>query len=233
MLLWLTCAATAHAQEQPRPLAAQPQRLEHTVKRGDTLWDLARTYLNNPFLWPAIYDVNRSVVENPHWIQPDQNLIIIIPPLPAEKESAVVVLAKSSTSERASVTSRTRFYLRPDTTSTATLASAETPALRGVEPGEFHAAPWLADPDQLPIRGSLFEPAAAALESQQASTTLHRYDRVFLRYHGNTRPKAGAVLLVVKVGRSIDGYGRIIQPTGVVRVDSTYSSTMLGLVTQQ
>ncbi len=27
----------------------------HVVQRGDTLWDLARQYLNNPYLWPQIW----------------------------------------------------------------------------------------------------------------------------------------------------------------------------------
>ena len=42
----------------------------HVVRRGDTLWDLARAYLDNPFMWRLIYDANRDVVENPHWIYP-------------------------------------------------------------------------------------------------------------------------------------------------------------------
>ena len=32
----------------------------HIVERGDTLWDLSKRYLNNPFLWPQIWDKNRS-----------------------------------------------------------------------------------------------------------------------------------------------------------------------------
>src|SRR5207244_380736 len=26
----------------------------HIIKKGDTLWDLARTYLGDPYLWPQI-----------------------------------------------------------------------------------------------------------------------------------------------------------------------------------
>src|SRR5690606_22331106 len=64
-------AAPVRAQEPPLT-----QQREHVVRRGDTLWDLAGHYLGNPFLWPMIYEANRSVVEDPHWIYPEERLVI-------------------------------------------------------------------------------------------------------------------------------------------------------------
>ena len=67
-------AAPGPAESQPAEQAAgEPPRPEvHTVRRGDTLWDIAEEYFGGGWHYRAIVRENRGKIRDPHWIYPDQ-----------------------------------------------------------------------------------------------------------------------------------------------------------------
>jgi hypothetical protein len=49
---------------------------KHQVRTGDTLWDIASLFLNNPWCWPEVWKPNQSLINNPHWIYPGQIIVL-------------------------------------------------------------------------------------------------------------------------------------------------------------
>lgn len=60
---------------QPVPLASGAPD-EYVVQEGDTLWDIAATFLRDPWYWPEVWYVNPQV-ENPHLIYPGDVLALV------------------------------------------------------------------------------------------------------------------------------------------------------------
>ncbi len=49
----------------------------HTVKRGDTLWDISSIFLTSPWRWPELWGMNKAQIANPHLIYPGQVLRLV------------------------------------------------------------------------------------------------------------------------------------------------------------
>lgn len=62
------------ARKQIKLKASHP--LQYTVKRGDTLWDIASLFLKDPWYWPEIWEHNPQI-HNPHRIYPGDVLTLV------------------------------------------------------------------------------------------------------------------------------------------------------------
>ncbi len=56
------------------PAPADDQQV-HIVVKGDTLWNLAKKFYGDPYLWPQLWERNRYI-QDAHWIYPGDPLVI-------------------------------------------------------------------------------------------------------------------------------------------------------------
>lgn len=62
----------------PTSAISDTEGRDHSVIKGDTLWDITQEYLANPFFWPKVWQYNPQV-ENPHLIYPGDRIRIPSP----------------------------------------------------------------------------------------------------------------------------------------------------------
>ena len=59
-----------------RPATTAPKVRTYTVKKGDTLWGIAKKYYGNGAKYPTIYDANKDKIKNPNLIYAGQVLTL-------------------------------------------------------------------------------------------------------------------------------------------------------------
>ncbi len=73
-ILLLLLALSPHTMAKARCEFLRTAPDSHQVKTGDTLWQIAATFLENPWCWNEVWELNRTQIRDPHWIYPGQTI---------------------------------------------------------------------------------------------------------------------------------------------------------------
>jgi hypothetical protein len=198
------------------PLGAD--EVEHVVKKGDTLWDLAKEYLKDPFKWPEVFSRNSDIVENPQWIYPGENIRI------PRGEVKPEVLAKIDTRAVPAAPPRTVFAATPGMYSDRVQSDGSVigrVGSYGVPRGEIDSAPYgdrKGGPSGAGRLAAAYDRPGIAAPDGENRFQLH--DRVFVKMPVGVSGTPGQLLLVYRLGDEISDDAQLVIPTGIVRVES-------------
>jgi hypothetical protein len=223
----LAVAAAAASAQQP---AEPQQQREHVVRRGDTLWDLARTYLGDPFKWPSIFEANRNVVENPHWIYPAERLMI--PPLQRQAR----LLPQDLQHDPIGYPLRPAVEPLPEQTrqvpGTPTVVATVDVRRPLMTVGQYLSMPWIAAPHESAPAARITRKADPASGPGRLAESLLPNDRVHVDLAGLT-VSAGDTLLVARAGRQVGAWGRVMEPLGLLRVEAVAGGEVVARLVAQ
>jgi LysM repeat protein len=240
----LLASPVARAQE---PVTATPG--SHTVAEGETLWEIAQMYYGDPLLWPEIYRLNTAVVEDPHWIYPGEvlNLSQLIAQGEPERQAAdtlapgdtlavdTAMVAEPPPLGDTTETQVSMFDTRanPQQQVERSLAIYLEQPYRPLRRGEFYSAGFLTEEEDLPwarvVRGT-DRPSVASLEFR-GQTQL--YGEIALLPASDASYHVGDSLLVARIDRTLDNWGDVVVPSGIVRITEIQPQQILGELVAQ
>jgi hypothetical protein len=70
-------ADLAAIEDQPSSMVVPDYPERYVVVKGDTLWDISKRFLNDPWLWPSVWHINPGI-RNPHLIYPGDVIVMYI-----------------------------------------------------------------------------------------------------------------------------------------------------------
>lgn len=237
----LSVAAVASAQQPPAPAGQQAQQpapasvpATHVVQPGETLWALAQRYFGDPLLWPEIYRLNTNVIEDPAWIFPGEELRLVAPEEPPAELAAapanVAVVPSGDTGQAAQrevvpapVPNAPTVFARqtgagPVRSGGRSLTFVGDTAYRAVRAGEYYSAGFVTEGERLNtgvLLGTLETPAIRRATNRSTATV---FTDVLIRPPAGDSLRRDDLVLAVRRGREIRGFGEVMVPTGLVRI---------------
>lgn len=217
------------------PASAAAQGAEprtHTVKAGDTLWDLAQLYLGDPFRWPEIYRRNQSTIQDPNLIYPDQVIIISgevepTPGTPADTAVSVPVDTDSlyMDSTGAAVLQATPPSMTIFNPDRFRVVRGERQALRIQEPasavrvGDYLQAPFMWEAGGVVGAGRVIEGSSTdGIGITNTQRPIQYMEDVWVQLPQGLQAEPNTRVLIFRYGPTVEGLGRVVVPTGIVRL---------------
>jgi len=252
---------TSQAAPAPAPLGQLPAT--HVVATGETLWSIAQLYYSDPLLWPEIYRLNTSLIDDPHWIYPGEELSL------ASGSVATVPPSQQGPGDtvHAVPTPDTVVAVGPDTTMLDTTGVVEAPPppaeptegyqtifdrrrtatqevrdvlrayanqpYRPLRRGEFYAAGFLTEQQRLPYGRVLGNTSIPAIPRLTDRSTAMTFDQISIQPPRDASYHVGDSLLMVRIDRDISGWGGVVVPVGVARVTELQRRQVLADVIMQ
>lgn len=216
------------------PLCAQQQGESadtHVVKKGETLWTLAKQYLGDAFLWPEIYRLNTGKIEDPHWIYPGEALKLpgatgaatnSAPPSASAPAGATAAPVSTRPVPRRQQPARRMTVFNPDFNKVAQTARGGLnlrAAPNAVRLGEFLASPFVTPRGGPADAGALEEATeAVGINMTVANRPIQYLEPVFVQLPKGVSGNINDEYLVFRLDSLIEGQGQVVVPTGIIKL---------------
>ncbi len=218
----------------PALAMAQQPGATHTVRAGETLGDIARTYLGSSAAWTRIFEANRNQISDPDRIVP--GMVLVIPGGQAGGAATVLGFSQDGRFLQSVTDRRDLVEERAFTPNPAPEPQRErTIFFDSRNPEDFLPAVYFTPVEEVSaVPQPIFESAAWIDDGQPPlgeviglagdqpvtgpRTTIHPYDDVRVVFDLPGTPAVGERFLVYRVRQELEGVGRILSPTGVVEV---------------
>jgi hypothetical protein len=212
----------------------------HTVRAGETLYDIAQIYLGDGNLWPEIYRLNAGTISDPHWIY--ANAVLRVPagaagdssssmaaaPATAAAPSAAATAAEQATAAAsaaaapAPTTGGTMFAHTPRGEMTFVTNRGSSGMRGGPSAKSVHqrqAAPYL-DREGGPRGAGVVLGTTAVSNVIDADDRAHfdQNEDLYITMPAGSTPVVGERFYTYALGTSFGDRGQIVIPTGILTV---------------
>jgi hypothetical protein len=198
--------------------------------------------MGDPLLWPEIYRINTTVVEDPHWIFPGEELRLTPPDTifaqapdeqaPVAEEPMRPVDTPAPPPPPTSAQAPTVFARNRGSVGRPDLGRRTRPS-RVVSRTDFYSAGFLTEGEDFPWGTVLGATGQSTLGTLTASSSAVIFETVRLRAPQDASYQVGDSLLVARLGRDVRDWGTVVVPSGVVRVTAVSGEEAEAVVLMQ